>query len=396
MTWFLGFSIVPKNTKSRSVAKSAEHLDVPQRTRPPSQQRALVSELKRRILTGRLPAGSKLPTRRELSTSFNVSTATLQRAIDHLVQSGFLATRSTQGTYVSEQLPHLTRIALAYEGHPDDSRHWTRFHTAVMSAAERIGHQSESTPRRGSDVVTADIELVNYFGLYGHMEVESVRDLIRDVYTHRLAGVIHVHPPFGLMELVDLSEWPLPQVEISTDSRDGFSCVYLDHDAMLRGALKHLAERKPGQRTAVIELARSASLQRIKKALAFGRKFGLDLRPNWIQFLPIGNHLTVHGWVNLLFDSGMKDHPEALVVTDENLVEPITAALASMKKPPTLDIIAHANFPLVPDAAMPVEYLGFDSEELLAACLACIDSQRADSTFRTRKMIKPQFGDRDS
>ena len=70
----------------------------------------LVSIIKRRIVTGVYPAGSKLPSVRELAEESGVNPNTMQRALIGLEQEGLVYTRRTAGRFVSEDKSMLDGI----------------------------------------------------------------------------------------------------------------------------------------------------------------------------------------------------------------------------------------------------------------------------------------------
>ena len=65
--------------------------------------RQLETLLREDIETGKLPAGSKLPTENELVAMYSVSRVTVRKALDELSQQGYLERRSGKGTYVAEK-----------------------------------------------------------------------------------------------------------------------------------------------------------------------------------------------------------------------------------------------------------------------------------------------------
>lgn len=80
------------------------------------------AELRDRITSGRWPAGSSLPSQRELAEEFGVSIMTLRQALQLLADDAFIDTRHGSGTYVTARyaydLGHLRSFAddLAAQG----------------------------------------------------------------------------------------------------------------------------------------------------------------------------------------------------------------------------------------------------------------------------------------
>jgi DNA-binding LacI/PurR family transcriptional regulator len=94
----------------------------------------------------------------------------------------------------------------------------------------------------------------------------------------------------------------------------------------------------------------------------------------------------------LLF--GRADKPDAIFVTDDNLVAPLLAGLESAKVEPKKDVyvIAHCNWPRPEGRAEQVEHIGFDVREVLLAAKECIDAQRRGEPSPTL-VIPPRFAE---
>ena len=68
----------------------------------PSLKELFVNQLQDRILSGDLPAGTRLPAERELCAQMRVSRAVVNAGITELARQGFLEVRPRQGTYVAD------------------------------------------------------------------------------------------------------------------------------------------------------------------------------------------------------------------------------------------------------------------------------------------------------
>ncbi|MET9272028.1 PLP-dependent aminotransferase family protein [Kribbella sp. NPDC003557] len=71
----------------------------------------IYDQLRGAILTGRLPAGTRLPSSRELAQSLGVARNTVTAALDHLVAEGYLQARAGVGTFVSPDADPAARSA---------------------------------------------------------------------------------------------------------------------------------------------------------------------------------------------------------------------------------------------------------------------------------------------
>ena len=77
----------------------------------------LVEQIQRMIVTGIFPAGSKMPSVRELATEAAVNPNTMQRALSKLEDDGLLYTQRTSGRFVTEEADRImeTKQTLANE-----------------------------------------------------------------------------------------------------------------------------------------------------------------------------------------------------------------------------------------------------------------------------------------
>ena len=72
--------------------------------------RQLYEALRRAMLDGKLTAGDRLPSSRELTTDLNLSRNTVVAALSQLGVEGYLVSRVGSGTYVNDNLPKAARM----------------------------------------------------------------------------------------------------------------------------------------------------------------------------------------------------------------------------------------------------------------------------------------------
>ena len=139
-----------------------------------SRKNDLVKDaLRNRIVAGEFPPGSRLPTLRDLSRQLGLSPVTLQKATNQLAREGFLKPMGSQGTFVSENPPHLCRYAIAFPSRPNGAGYWTNWWTTLQQAAATV---VRSQPPK---------EIVPYYDITGHVDVEDYQRLLDDVQARR-------------------------------------------------------------------------------------------------------------------------------------------------------------------------------------------------------------------
>jgi DNA-binding LacI/PurR family transcriptional regulator len=157
--------------------------------------------------------------------------------------------------------------------------------------------------------------------------------------------------------------------------------VRLDVEALLERAATRL--RKKGKRVAVIS-PHAPMLDRAQRCLL---KQGLPKERLWaLQVTPVG----CERMTELLFER--PDRPDAVFLTDDNLVEPFLAGLKRAKRKPGRDVyvLSHCNWPHPIGLGDGVEHLGFDVREILAMGKQCVDEQR-DGSASPSRVVTPRF-----
>ncbi len=70
----------------------------------------ILEQIRMGIISGVYPAGSKLPSVRELASEASVNPNTMQRALAELEQSGLIYTQRTAGRFVTEDLDMIGKL----------------------------------------------------------------------------------------------------------------------------------------------------------------------------------------------------------------------------------------------------------------------------------------------
>jgi hypothetical protein len=320
----------------------------------------------------------------ELEKSFNASPLVVQRALDCLVSDGFVQARGRLGTFVTDEPPHLTRYALIFPSHKHEAQGWRNFWTALEGEAAHIAR----VQRR---------QLPIYYGIRGHSDLPEYLALVEEVQAHRLAGLIFAIDPQPFVDTPLLDEPNVPRVAITGRTVTGVQSVRLSMEAFIDKALDYLAERGR-RRIAVIshDVWTGPPLQYFLNGLAAR---GQESRPYWIQFCNIDvpeaanacGHLLAHNFTL----QKAKDRYDAIFITDDHLVAPAMAGLASGGAR-GIDIVAHGNFPAVsaPEPSyegLSIRRLGFDAHDVMRACIDLIDKQRQGLAVPEASLIEPAW-----
>ena len=314
--------------------------------------RAKLSSL---IRSGAKPPGSRLPTRLELAAQFRTSPVTIQKALIQLAADGFVAARGRAGTFVVERPPHLYRFGL------------------VLHAPQTSGYLRAIVEQAAVLERTHNWRFPIYSHVEGPADSENHRSMLADLQAHRLAGLILMQQPIYFQSTPLFAQPDLPRVAIVDHHQvPGVGCVRLNNQLFVEKALDYL-KAQGRQRVALVATPNipNAFIDAVTDGVARRR---MMTRPAWIQSL---DHRWTH-WaahvVAALFDGPVANRPDALIIADDHLVEPVTTALrhCNVRVPAELAIVAHCNFPNLPTATVPVCWLGYDVRQVLETAVGYI------------------------
>ena len=339
--------------------------------RPPAKQDEIIAGLRAKIVCGDIPPAGRLPTRRELGWQYGASLPTVQQALDVLAHDGFVKARGTLGTFVVDAPPHLSRYALVFPRHPGSPEPWHRFWTALTNEAMVID-------RTGPQKVPV------FYGLDGRTDTADYRDLLHEVQSHTLAGLIFATQPSLLAGTPLLEAEGVPRVAIMGPGWESLEIpnIDLDHESFVTKALDYLASRQR-KRIAVFTVA--GGMPRSEEFSAALEARGMSTRPWWRQLVPFLPPECASQVAMLLAHPHQSERPDGLIIDDDNLVESVTSGLVrvGVRVPEDMEIVGHCNFPWPTPSVVPVRRLGFDSRQTLRACIASIDAQRRGKKPKT-------------
>ena len=350
------------------------------------KQTEIVGALRGRILSGHLQPGHRLPTLTELETEFGTSNLTAQRAIAHLRRSGYVVTRGRAGTFVSVNPPHLSQFAVVFPESPTSDGRWSQFYTAVRQEAASVAARlsSKGSPEMAVSFFFADLQ-------------KDRRKLLALVQTEQLAGLVFPAFPSSLGESEIMTHQSLPRVHLTWDAEPmpGTVVVRLDYDMLFDKTLRYFAERGRRNVALMVVSFRGANPGHLAEVFPeYVRKYGLTTRDYWIQGADMYCPMWARALAQLLARSAPGDRPDALLIVDDNLVQPATEGLlaAGVSVPRDMEIVGHATFPYPTPSALPIRRIGFSVTEMLAASIDVIQRLRRGEK-PDLQILKPRFDD---
>jgi DNA-binding LacI/PurR family transcriptional regulator len=350
-------------------------------SRPPVKQDHIIDDLRRRIIERVYAPGGRMPRRADLQQHFQVSSVTIQRALDRLIEDGFVEARGRQGTFVSRHPPHRCHYGLVFPMQKSESS-FVRFWTALGNEAQALS--------RGDG-----ISVSCYHGIDGHQEHEDYQRLVRDIRNARLAGLILSTPPFQLVQTPIITQEGLPRISVMSYNHDypGVVPLVLGVASFIDQALDHLRARG---RTRVALLSVPGHQGQFHATFCAGLAArGMSTEAHWLQLCPPSAAVCARYVIHLLMHPDQRQRPDALVIADDNLVEHATVGLiaAGIKVPEDCDIIAHCNIPWPTPSLLPVARLGYDAREMLTLAMREIDRQRSGQEPADRIDLPARFED---
>ncbi len=357
------------------------------RVRPRSSD--LLAKLRSQIVQGRIKPGDRMPTRAELIRKMDSCHTTVQAAFNQLIKDGFVETRGSSGSFVSDSPPHLNNVALVVASSVSHSLH-SLHSAALLQAAEIVGEQRQLriSPYE-VPVKLADMSQPN-----------DMRRLLDDIAHHRVGGVVLATGWEVVSNTPIVSDPNIQRVVFSAKSSFGCPSVWADVNSFARVAVQHLLDQGR-QRIAhlYVDAAHKESYEQIGQQL---RSIGNEVRDTWIQFVPSSESTPLRAAsriVQLWFDLDGDKRPDAIVVHDDHLVEHVLAGLlrSDVRMPRDVEVVSLANFPSPRLTGLPITRIGFDMVHVLGTCMDLIEQQRsADANtdvaaFNSCTAIPPVF-----
>jgi len=334
-------------------------------TKPGGRAGEIVGVLRGRIISGDYPRGGQMPTFDQMVGEFGLSRATVQLAIRHLREEGFVTSMDRRGLFVVENPPHLCRFGLVFPSAPGERR-WTRFAAALQAEALVLERQR------------AALSFELHHDVAARGDPAHSRAVIEAALHHRVAGLVLVRGTGHLVAEGNLLENGIRCAGINYDPDElpGVPLVNTDPEMFYRKALLRLGEMGR-KRVAIV----TGSPKIVATPEMFARA-GLHTKDHWLCRVSPESE-GAPNVVQLLFDYEKEERPDALIIGTDALVEDALGTLHQMEMlvGRDLDVVAHCNWPWPVRSPLPIERLGFHMHDFLDAAMRAISLQREGEAF---------------
>jgi DNA-binding LacI/PurR family transcriptional regulator/DNA-binding transcriptional regulator YhcF (GntR family) len=338
------------------------------RNRTSPRQDSLVQHLREGISRGRWKPGEQLPTVQQIVSDFDVSSVTVQRAIDQLNRDGFIRTAHRQGLFVADRLPNRNRFAIVFPHRPVAGEFWSLYWKSLAQAGLEL---EEST----------GIEFPVFYDIAQPHQTRDFEDLARTVASDRVAGLIFAHSPHNLIGTPVLDHPGIPRVAFMSQGTMKGVVHVTGCSGVVTRAVDWLWKRGR-RRIAMLTLASPSQSEHVVAIREFNAALaarGASAPPYHLQAAHPASSVWSANAVHGMLHPNQSDRPDGLIIADDNLaMDAQRGVIASGINPADLDIVSHCNFPCTPPAvpAFPMQLIGMDAREVLAACASVILQMR--------------------
>lgn len=347
------------------------------RRRRADKRQRILSALRASIVSGKLGPGERFPTRMDLLKRFDVSTLTLQKALDELADEGFLVARGRSGTFVAEHPPHLSNFGIVFRHRDGTNAPWPRFWHAIVAEAARRAHAGA-------------VRFSIYYTMDGRRETTEYATLDRVARTNLARGLLFCHAPTDLLDSRILDESTMGCVSIGRIEHPKVSQLLIDTPGFVHRALDWL-QKRGRKRVAILTGITTASARELAGFVDGVSRRGMKTHPWWQQALDVRNPAWAKPYAELLGRSD--ERPDGLIIGNDNLVEHACAGLAAagVRVPDAMDVVAHSNFPCSTPSVLPVQRLGYDARDVMDQFLDLVRPTGARRVTRQTRTINPKF-----
>lgn len=329
----------------------------------------IVSSIRSSIAHGVLAPGRRLPPRIELEAQFQVSPVTIQKAMDELTHGGFVRSRGSLGTFVTDHPPCLHRYGIVFPHTPADKL-WGGYYNALL----QVGHELGGVP---------DCEIVFYFGV----EYEGQGDyetLLGDVQSERLAGLFFANGPWFLVKTPLLQQDLVPCMAMMEPENEedfpNFTVADFDVASLCETAIGTLVEKGCQRPAVLIGEGYHLYLPFVRHALDAHH---LPYRPAMLRGVSLAAVELAEHVASLWMELTAEMRPDGLFIADDNLVNGACSGLLRAGVHPGVDlpVAVHSNFPTRAGGLLPLDHVGYDIRALVRLFIDTSNARRRGEPF---------------
>ncbi len=334
-----------------------------------SMRMQITDAVRKMVLSGKLAAGSRLPSTQELAAQWDANVMTVQHALTPLVKEGLLDRTPQVGTFVRKREERLTRVGIYASGDL-----WRNSAYAFGRTLCNELHRQLSGDDISEDVWVDPRPTAE--------QGKPWDELVRAAAERRFQVLIV--PGVGLPELAWLQKLAVPVVYLS--SANIRNKVSMDGPQWAEGALKILAGQGCRRVGAICSVKlpedgiAGSSCESRQFYLALERnaiRLGLELRPEWIvrpekDFVNIAVEVPQFGYDSFQALWRQSERPEGIVVYEDVTASGVLMAIKSeqIRVPEDLKLVLHRNAEVGLFCPVPASFMDVNISEVAAALIS--------------------------
>lgn len=314
----------------------------------------LVSYIREQIISGKIQAGSKLPSFSRLQDKFKVSRGTLDKAYKDLKALGFLYSVNRSGVYVSRHPPHAHQIALLLKPSPGECRKNT-FYRALLEELE------------SNHNIIHDKKITMYYNVSPESNSSEYRQVLNAINNNCLVGIMLTEELFSGAD----NAFPnIPRVYIfGKKSFNQTPAVSVSEYQLWESGLRHIRRRLnlPAPRIALMDQIKGISFVKSEK-----KNLAPDIPRHWMVAAPASSPASVEDLASLLLDYPDDKMPQAIFIGNESLIKPVLSAISRHPSPAARKILllARSNSPDFNETtAGKVNVITYRTSDILSYCV---------------------------
>ena len=320
--------------------------------------------LRKVILEGQLPPGSKLPPTLELAAAWGTHAPAVQAAMASLVKEGLIKRLMGRGTFVSEQVETLRNVALYISG----NRWAGQGHNFIGHLMHILEYELRGQGIRAQPWISRRPSA---------LAIQPWEDLVQAAKRREIQGVIVAE--LDPQEAPWLLQLPVPVVFMASEILPNRVVLRLADG--IRDSITHVAGCGCRSVGLITVLSRSTSDARDDQEASeeFFRQFqqsssdhGLEVRESWIQSPP--EELSEKTAARFGYESfhalwNQPEKPEALVVYTDVAAQGVLVALGQrrVRVPEEMHLVLHRNAEAGLFCPVPASFIDVSVQKLAAA-----------------------------